>query len=185
MSSVPADDPALELVIDFLNTYDDLATPPDRLSIQRVTELLDRHGQPALALRASDLESLRRLRERLRPAFASPDAAGKAAAVDDVLRTESARATVVVDDAGTVALRATGGDGPVGQLAVLLADVLARALSTGGADRFGTCAADPCHCVYLDRTRSARQRYCCQLCNDRMAAAAYRRRSRAANPGPA
>src|SRR3954453_4805119 len=94
-SSVPADDPALELVVDFLNTYDDLATPPDRLSIQRVTELLDRHGQPALPLRASDLEPLRRLRGRRRPVFAAPGLAAKAAAVDDVLRAESARATVV------------------------------------------------------------------------------------------
>jgi predicted RNA-binding Zn ribbon-like protein len=179
VSSVPADDPALELVVDFLNTYDDLATPPDRLSIQRVTELLDRHGQPALPLRASDLEPLRRLRERLRPVFAAPALAAKAAAVDDVLRAESARATVVVDEDGAVRLRATGGDGPVGRLAVLLADVLARALTTAGAERLGTCAADPCHCVYLDRTRSGRRRYCCQLCNDRMAAAAYRRRGRA------
>ncbi len=179
VSSVPADDPALALAIDFLNTYDDQETPPDRLSVERVTALLARHGQPGLALRGSDLEPLRRLRERLRPVFAAPGIAGKVAAVDGVLRAESAGAAVVVDDAGSVRLHAIGGAGPVGRLGVLIADALARALATGGADRFGTCAADPCHCVYVDRTRSARQRYCCQLCNDRIAAAAYRRRGRA------
>ena len=179
VSSVPADDPVLALAIDFLNTYDDLETPPDGLSIERVTRLLNRHGQPGLPLRASDLEPLRRLRERLRPVFAAPGIAEKVAAVDGVLRGESAGVGVIVDGAGTVAMHATGGDGPVGRLGVLLADTLARALVGGGADRFGTCAADPCHCVYVDRTRSGRQRYCCQLCNDRMAAAAYRRRGRA------
>lgn len=176
VSSVPADDPVLALAIDFLNTYDDLATPPDQLSVERVTALLSRHGQAAVALRPADLDAVRRLRERLRPAFADPSLAGKVAALDAVLRTESTGTTLALDDAGTVTLRASGGAGPVGRLGVLLADALARALATSGADRFGTCAASPCHCVYVDRTRSGRQRFCCQLCNDRMAAAAYRRR---------
>ncbi|MGW5667042.1 CGNR zinc finger domain-containing protein [Micromonospora sp. NPDC003776] len=37
---------------------------------------------------------------------------------------------------------------------------------------------DPCRAPYLDRTRAGRQRYCCELCNNRAAAAAYRSRSR-------
>ncbi|MCI4065808.1 CGNR zinc finger domain-containing protein [Micromonospora sp. R77] len=32
--------------------------------------------------------------------------------------------------------------------------------------------------LYLDRTRAGRQRYCCELCNNRAAAAAYRGRTR-------
>jgi len=59
---------------------------------------------------------------------------------------------------------------------VVLADALARALAEGGAERLRTCVGDPCRCVYVDRTRAGRQRYCCELCNDRMASAAYRRR---------
>jgi predicted RNA-binding Zn ribbon-like protein len=58
----------------------------------------------------------------------------------------------------------------------VLADALAQVLTEGGADRLRTCVADPCRCVYVDRTRAGRQRYCCELCNDRMASAAYRRR---------
>jgi len=57
-----------------------------------------------------------------------------------------------------------------------VADALAQAMAAGGPGRFGTCLADPCRCVYVDRTRSGRQRYCCELCNDRIAAAAYRSR---------
>jgi len=88
----------------------------------------------------------------------------------------------LVDTPAGLRLAATGGRDAVGRLAVALADAMAHALAAGGADRFGTCAADPCRCAYLDRTRGGRQRYCCELCNDRMAAAAYRRRHR---PSPA
>jgi predicted RNA-binding Zn ribbon-like protein len=179
VSSVPADNPALAFTIDFLNTYDELNTPPDRLSLDLVRRLLTRYGQPAGDLQAADMEPLRELRERLRPVFAAPELTDKVAALNAVLRAEATGATVVVDHAGAVMLHATGGGGPVSRLGVLAADALARALAAGGAARFGTCAADPCHCVYVDRTRSGRQRYCCELCNDRMAAAAYRRRGRA------
>jgi predicted RNA-binding Zn ribbon-like protein len=44
------------------------------------------------------------------------------------------------------------GRGPVGRYAVVLADALAQVLTEGGADRLRTCVADPCRCVYVDRT---------------------------------
>ncbi len=46
----------------------------------------------------------------------------------------------------------------------------------GRWDRFGTCDAAPCTCVYLDRTRNRGRRYCSDLCNDRASQAAMRRR---------
>ena len=73
-----------------------------------------------------------------------------------------------------VRMAAVGGAGAVGKLDVLAADVLARVIAEGSADVCG----DPCRCVYVDRTKANRQRYCCELCNDRMASAAYRRRNR-------
>jgi len=65
----------------------------------------------------------------------------------------------------------------VARFAIACADALARALAEGGAERLRTCLGDPCRCVYVDRTRANRRRYCCDLCNDRMASAAYRRRA--------
>jgi predicted RNA-binding Zn ribbon-like protein len=172
MSPVPPDEPALALAIDFLNTYDALETPPDRLSVDRVQRLAAHHGHPA-AFAAGDLEALRSLREQLRPVFAADDVDAKLAALNGVLATATAR----VDRAGDrVRLSATGGHGAVGRFGILVADALAQAMAAGGPGRFGTCLADPCRCVYVDRTRSGRQRYCCELCNDRMAAAAYRSR---------
>jgi len=178
MSPVPADDPALRLAVAFVNTYDLLDDPQDRLTVPVARTLADRHGFRALgaALRTRDLPALRDLRQQLYQVFAEPDAAAKTDALNAVLAGADARARLVADGAA-VRLGAVGGPGPIESYGVTLADALARVLATGGADRLGTCVADPCRCGYVDRTRAGRQRYCCDLCNDRMAAAAYRRRS--------
>ncbi len=170
MSPVPPDEPALALAIDFLNTYDTLESPPDRLSVDLVQRLGSRHGH-VVTFAADDLEPLRALRERLRPVFAADRVDQKVAAINGVLADATAQL-----DADRLRLRAVGGNGAVGRFGVLVADALAQAMAAGGPSRFGTCVADPCRCVYVDRTRSGRQRYCCELCNDRIAAAAYRRR---------
>ena len=65
---------------------------------------------------------------------------------------------------------------PLDELTARLATALAEAVAARGFSRFGTCDAGPCSCVYLDRTRSGNRRYCCDICNGRAAAAAYRRR---------
>jgi predicted RNA-binding Zn ribbon-like protein len=177
MSAVPADEPALALAIDFLNTYDALNDPPDGLNVTGLQRIATRHGTSTEDLRPADLEPLRELRELLRPVFANPHVDAKISALNLVFRDLAADVQVAHED-GRVSLRASGGRDPVGRFGIVVADALAQALSTGGADRFGTCAAEPCHCVYVDRTRSGRQRYCCELCNDRMAAAAYRKRGK-------
>ena len=176
MSPVPADEPALAFAVAVLNTYDALESPPDFLSVDRVRRLAARYGFGALgdALVESDLERLRAMRERLRPVFAD-GVDGKVAALDAVLAAEATEVGLHRDGT-TFRLQARGGRDAVGRLGVLLADALAHALAVGGPGRFGTCVADPCRCVYVDRTRAGRQRYCCELCNDRVAAAAYRRR---------
>jgi predicted RNA-binding Zn ribbon-like protein len=75
----------------------------------------------------------------------------------------------------TAALAGSDPD-PVTELAAVATDGLVQAMAVGGPGRFGTCAGEPCRCAYVDRTRAGRQRFCCQLCNDRVAAAAYRSR---------
>lgn len=178
MARVPADEAALRFAVDFCNTHDLLADPADRLTIDRARSLAQRHGLGALAdgLRERDLAELIRVRTGLYAVFAAATPARKAAAVNALLDGESARARVVADPTGALRLVASGGSDPVSRLAVTLGDALARALVDGGAERLRTCAGDPCRCVYVDRTRAGRQRYCCELCNDRMASAAYRRR---------
>ena len=47
-----------------------------------------------------------------------------------------------------------------------------------GLTRFGRCLANPCRCVFVDRSRNRSRRYCCDLCADRANQAAARRRRR-------
>jgi predicted RNA-binding Zn ribbon-like protein len=173
MSQVPADEPALRLAVDFVNTYDLLEHPADRLTVDLTTQLLTEHGQPQLAAALADasLMKLKRVRSFLYAIFAGETASEKQAAVNHIFAYVGAIPRVVD---GPRLVAATESDDPVRQLGALCADALARALVTGGSDRIGTCAANPCKCGYVDRTRAGRQRYCSQLCNDRVAAANYR-----------
>jgi predicted RNA-binding Zn ribbon-like protein len=167
-----------------VNTHDALADPPDYLTPQLAGQLAGQHGQPDLArtLPEAGLAALRVLRTRCYLVFAGPDDAAKTAALDTLLRYVDARARFH-PDLGLIAVAADGD--PVRRLGVVCADALARAMAVGGPGRFGVCAAHPCVCGYVDRTRAGRQRFCCQLCNDRTAAAAYRDRRRSTNPSTA
>jgi predicted RNA-binding Zn ribbon-like protein len=175
MSPVPPDEPALRLAVAFVNTYDLLAKPPDFLTPELAGKLADRHGESELAaaLPNSDIARLRGLRASLYEVFAGESDAAKVGALNRLLDRLDARARFLPE--GRLAVVA-GGDDQVDRLGALCADALAGAMAVGGPGRFGTCAGHPCRCGYVDRTRAGRQRFCCDLCNDRTAAAAYRSR---------
>jgi predicted RNA-binding Zn ribbon-like protein len=163
----------LTLATTFVNTYDLLADPHDFLDLDRLRRLAHRADLAHLAevLREADLPALRTLRGGLYQVFAAESMDGKADALNQVLERASARARVVAGRLWPV-----GGPNPVDRLAAALAGALAQATADGDPGRLRLCAGDPCRCVYIDRTRANRQRFCCELCNDRMAARAYRGR---------
>jgi predicted RNA-binding Zn ribbon-like protein len=188
MSAVPAADPALSLAIAFLNTWDLLEPDPERMTPARLERLaradgFDRLAERLAAATPADLDRLRAVRDGLYPVFAAPAAAEKIDQLNAALARADVRPRLARDENAMVRLAVTRTDPAMdlaSDLAALVLDALAHAMATGGPDRFGTCVGEPCRCVYVDRTRAARQRFCCQLCNDRVAAAAYRSR-RAAN----
>jgi predicted RNA-binding Zn ribbon-like protein len=53
---------------------------------------------------------------------------------------------------------------------------MAEHVARFGTTRLGTCASDPCHCAFVDRTRGATRRYCRTRYDDRAVARAYRKR---------
>ena len=168
----------LDAAIGLLNTYDELENPPDRLvSIDVVRRVLARHGLDDLAdgLTTRQLERVRGLREDLRSVFLADGDAERADVLNRLFAEAGARPELRADGDGW-SWSAGATEPGIGRLTATLAGALASVLAAGAADRLGICAGDPCHCVFLDTTRSRRQRYCCELCNDRMAAAAYRRR---------
>jgi predicted RNA-binding Zn ribbon-like protein len=138
-----------------------------------VDRITTHHALPLFGLAAADLEPIRSVRSALYAVFAADSVAQQTKILNNLFTAHAATPRLVEG----VGMAAVGGEGAVGKLAVLAADVLARVIAEGSADRLRTCVGDPCRCVYVDRTKANRQRYCCELCNDRMASAAYRRRT--------
>src|SRR5882762_8045721 len=174
----PSDD--LDLAVLLLNSVDLLADPPDRLTVDWYSAVLTQAGHPdlAAALHPADLTPLRRLRERLRPVFTASSAVEAATLLNPLLAEGQAIPMLTANDDGKIVLRVAPTATGYPALAARLPAALATSVATHGVTRLGTCDAGPCACVYVDRTRSGRRRYCCDLCNDRAAAAAYRSRRR-------
>jgi predicted RNA-binding Zn ribbon-like protein len=185
MSTAPdRTDHDLDLAVELVNTYWVLASPPDRLTgTGAYQRILREAGEDVLAgqLGPADLPGLRELRDSLHPVFAAGTAADAVALVDGLLREAAVPARLTAaGPAGDGPARWDWGAGQQGLAALRsrLVAALAAQLIRSGTSRLGVCQADPCTCVYVDRSRARTRRYCCDQCNDRAAAAAYRRRQR-------
>lgn len=168
----------LDLAVALINTSWVLASPPDRLTDVGVYQrILAEAGEGTLAgeLRPDDLAQLRALRTRLKEVFAAGTVQAAVAALNPLLRDARVTARLAPSDRRARWDPAKCQHGMTALRTRLLA-ALAAHLSRHGTTRLGTCHAPPCDCVYVDHSRARTRRYCCDQCNDRAAAAAYRRR---------
>ena len=173
----------LDLVVELINTVWVLADPPDSLTDTSVyRDILIGAGESQLAddLATSDLGRLRALRERLRAVFHAHTAQEAAALVNTLLQENAVTPQLVAGQEGDISLAWGAGrrgyDALAARLPAALAIHLATHLATHRLTRLGICAAPPCTCVFVDRTRPGTRKYCCDQCNDRAAAAAYYQR---------
>jgi predicted RNA-binding Zn ribbon-like protein len=177
---LPDEKDSIGLAVGLVNTWDVLNDPPELLNVERLRVLLRWFELDEAAQRASerDLASLRRMRDRLRRAFEA-DTEEEAAAELNAVARETGAVPQLERRNGGWGFRYGSGRRTLaheigGQAAVALLGVIER----DGWDRFGLCAAAPCCCVYVDRSRNRSRRYCCELCADRATQAAARRRRR-------
>jgi predicted RNA-binding Zn ribbon-like protein len=170
----------LDLAVELVNTYWVLASPPDKLTDVAVFQRILRdasEGALAGQLSAADLDGLRTLRAQLKPVFAAGTTEAAVTVLDPLLRAAAVPARLAAGD--ELARWDWGaGQGGLAALRSRLLAALATHLVRHGAVRLGSCHARPCDCVYVDRSRARTRRYCCDKCNDRAAAAAYRQRAR-------
>jgi predicted RNA-binding Zn ribbon-like protein len=176
----PASD--LDLVVLLLNSLDLLDDPPDRLTgLGWLREVLAAVGRADIgdAVTAEDLAGLRELRESLRPVFQARSPAEAASLLNPMLVQASAIPQLVASG-GSLRLQVAPQARGLVALSARLPAALAEHIARRGLGRLGTCAALPCQCAFIDRTRAQTRRFCCTACNDRAAAQLYRRRKRAA-----
>ena len=167
------------LAVDLLNSWDELDDPPELLSERWLRRYLEFHGVPAIA-GEGDVETARKLRERLRRGF---DGATEEEAVEElnaILRDYGRPPQLERAGSGWRFRYGPRERGGVEAVAAPAALGLLEAIREHGLSRFGRCVAAPCRCVFVDRSRNRSRRYCCELCADRANQAAARRRRRRA-----
>lgn len=173
----PPGDP-VELAVYLVNTWDELEPSPELLpDVAALSGFLERRGFTAEAdeVGARELTAVRALRGRLRSAFEAPDEETAVRRLNEVLGESRA----VLELEGAHRAWRFGFAGPLlDVLAARTAWSLLEAIRVDGWDRFGFCAAAPCCAAFVDRSRNRSRRYCSELCADRAAQAAFRRRRR-------
>jgi len=177
-AGVDRTDRDLDLAVELINTDWVLASPPDRLTdVGMYQRILRDAGEDALARQLSpgDLAGLRALRAQLKPVFAASTTEAAVGVLDRLLRDAAVPARLATSD-NTARWDWASGQRGMAALRTRLLASLATHLIRHGTTRLGICQASPCTCVYVDRSRARTRRYCCDQCNDRAAAAAYRRR---------
>jgi len=179
---LPRERDSIALAVALVNTWDVLNDPPEHLDDVDTLRLVLRAfalEQLAAAATPEDLAPLRALRDRLRRAFEAEDdriaveelnrLAGEAGAIPQLER----------ENGGWAFRYGTGSKSLVQELAGRTSVALLGVIEAEGWTRFGRCAASPCCCVFVDRSRNRSRRYCCELCADRATQAAARRRRKA------
>ena len=64
----------------------------------------------------------------------------------------------------------------VPMVTAVCAEAVARMVGNDAGDRLGTCGSDGCDRVFLDVSKNASRRFCSTTCQNRVKAAAFRRR---------
>jgi predicted RNA-binding Zn ribbon-like protein len=170
----------IDLAVGLVNTWDVLDDEPEFLSdVGNLRRFLEQHGleREARVATAGDLTRVRSLRRRVRSVFEADTEAEAVETLNDLLA-EAVPQLRPEKGGWRFSYEPRRGRDLADRLAPRVAAALLVAIQTDGWERFGVCDALPCRCVYLDRSRNRSRRYCCQLCADRIAAAAYRERAK-------
>lgn len=180
---LPDEKDSIGLAVGLVNTWDVLHDPPEVMRDVHILRVLLRWFEldsAAAAASERDLPSVRRVRDRLRQAF-DAGSEDEAVRVLNALARDAQAVPQLEGEEGAWTFGYGAGRRTLAQEVAGRASIALLGVIEGkGWDRFGLCAAAPCCCVYVDRSRNRSRRYCCELCADRAAQAALRRRRREA-----
>jgi predicted RNA-binding Zn ribbon-like protein len=179
---LPHERDSIALAVALANTWDVLNDPPDHLDdVDMLRLILRAFGLEEEAKRAKegDLAPLRAMRDRLRKAFAADRESTAVEELNSLARDAGAIPQLERKNDGWTFRYGAGRRSLVDELAGRSSVALLGVIEEGGWRRFGRCAASPCCCVFVDRSRNRSRRYCCHWCADRATQAASRRRRKA------
>ena len=133
----------------------------------------------ARRLRRRDLPGFAALAERLRRVFGDLDGRdvdGAAGRLNDLLAVHPAHPHLAQEQ-GRWRLHHHPVDAAlVPMVTAVCAEGVARMIGVGAERRLGTCASDDCDRVFLDGSKNGSRMFCSTTCQNRVKAAAFRRR---------
>ncbi len=185
MDVLSSDSPALMFAVDLVNAQEAGALTGSWVDgLCRTDRWPVRHVPAAAlsALQAGELAvNLGRLAVELGEVFRAGGPVQAAARVSTLLAPHPVQLSVSTHDGHRPHLHFDdAGQDLAGRLRLNSLGALAGVLATSGDQhRLGGCAAPPCRRVFVDRSRSARQRFCSPACANRATVAAHRARRRA------
>ena len=147
-----------------------------------IRQVLEIDPPSAKRLRKGDVPGFIALARRLREVFVNLDRGDLDAAADrlnELLAAHSAHPHLAKED-GRWRLHHHPSDAALVPMATAIcAEGMARLIGGGAASRLGTCEADDCERAFLDGSKNASRRFCSTTCQNRVKAAAFRRRQAA------
>lgn len=153
--------------------------PPDPLpAVRRILLAVDPPSAARLA--PADVPGFVRLAGRLREVFGRLHDGELDLAADrlnDLLAAHSAHPHLAKEDGRWRLHHHPAHAAPVPMVTAICAEALARVIGAGAGDRLGTCGSADCDRVFLDGSRNGSRRFCSATCQNRVKAAAFRRRA--------
>jgi predicted RNA-binding Zn ribbon-like protein len=131
------------------------------------------------ALRAADVPGFVALADELRAVFVALDrdqVDRAAAAVNELLADHPAQPHLAKEQGHWRLHHHPVDVALVPMWTAICAEGLARAIGGGHADRLGTCDAADCGRAFVDLSKNGSRRFCSTTCQNRVKAAAFRRR---------
>jgi predicted RNA-binding Zn ribbon-like protein len=176
---------ALELVRDYVNTFDLESVADEIASPGELVGWLHRRGLAGASVRASaaDVRRAAALRESLRAHLLANNGGKMQASAVEVLARQAARSRVLLafgPSGADLEPAAAGVDGALGRILVRVAE----AMTEGSWPRLKVCPADDCRWAFIDKSRNGSRHWCAmRVCGNREKVRAFR--ARAARPAGA
>ncbi len=152
--------------------------PEPYVALQDVLEEWD--PPSAALLRNKDVPAFMALAQRVRGIFADlhrGDVDSAAGQVNELLVAHSAQPHLA-KEVGQWRLHHHPVDAALlPMVTAVCAEGLAHMIGTDAVNRLGTCESNHCERVFLDKSKNASRRFCSETCQNRVKAAAFRRRS--------
>ena len=170
----------VHLAVELANTRPTEQYPDEMPDVDSLNEFLKAHD---FDLRANekDLAAVHRIRRDLAVVFETDDPQVAATAINGVLERTKALPYLTNHDGQPWHLHFDSERQSVAdQVGAVAAGALSNVFVDAGLSRFGECADDACESYFVDTSKNASKRFCCERCSTRNAVAAHRARKRKA-----